>query len=67
MLIFHVVSVEYDNFKNPIKVKILGSFLDICEALSYRDKQSKFMKVKIMESYLSNLYENSKTNNEINI
>ena len=65
MLIFHVVGIEYDNFKNPIKVKILGSFLDICEALSYRDKQSKFIKVKIVESYLNNLYENSKINNEI--
>ncbi len=67
MLIFHVVCIEYDNFSNPIKIKILGSFLDVCEALSYRDKQSKFMKVKIIESYLSNLYENSKLNNEINL
>ena len=67
MLIFHVVGIEYDNFKNPIKVKILGSFLDVCEALSYRDKQRKFMKVKIIQSFLNNLYENNKLNNEINL
>tara|TARA_X000000950_G_scaffold215250_1_gene259081 strand:- start:1482 stop:1685 length:204 start_codon:yes stop_codon:yes gene_type:complete len=66
MLIFHVVGIEYDNFQIPIKIKILGSFLDICEALSYRDKHIKYMKVKIVQSYLNNLYENSKINNEIN-
>mgnify|MGYP007000163203 len=32
----------------------------------YRDKHIKYMKVKIVQSYLNNLYENSKINNEIN-
>ena len=67
MLNFNVVGVECNEYNIPIKISILGSFTNVDKALVFRNKQSQYTTVDIIESYLDNLSNHSKTEYEMEI
>ena len=67
MLIFNVVGIERNQYNIPTKVSILGSFTDVDKAMAFRNKQSHYTTVDIIESFLDNLESHSNTECEMEI
>lgn len=52
--IYCVIGVEYNINRVPSKISILGSFTDCAKAIAFREKQSGYTIVDIVETMLDN-------------
>ena len=55
--IYCVIGVECNSYNVPIKITILNSFLDINDALEYRNKIQQYTIVDIIETSINNCIE----------